>query len=94
MAATTPTEYVATAIYSLMCGSCRACTDDLRAEIDQRVQRRVSPLGIQFERAILFNGVPAFFAQENSELLKTAEALTGHAGTSVAFGTEAPFFSS
>ena len=26
-----------------------------------------------------------------SELLKTAEALTGHAGTSVAFGTEAPF---
>ena len=65
--------------------------DDLRAEIDQRVQRRVGPLGIQFERPILFNGVPAFFAQQNSELLKTAEALTGHAGTSVAFGTEAPF---
>ena len=65
--------------------------DDLRAEIDQRVQRRVGPLGIQFERAILFNGVPAFFAQENSELLKTAEALTGHTGKSVAFGTEAPF---
>ena len=91
MVATTPTEYVATAIYSLMCGSCRACTWTTCGQKSTNACSASGPLGIQFERAILFNGVPAFFAQENSELLKTAEALTGHAGTSVAFGTEAPF---
>jgi acetylornithine deacetylase len=35
--------------------------------------------------------VPAFFANENSQLLKLAETLTGHSGISVAFGTEGPF---
>ena len=39
----------------------------------------------------LFTGVPAFFTEENSPLLKTAEQLTGHSGISVAFGTEGPF---
>ena len=39
----------------------------------------------------IFTGVPAFFAKENSALLKTAEELTGYSGISVAFGTEGPF---
>ena len=51
----------------------------------------LDPLGIQFELAALFTGVPAFFADENSALLRTAEKLTGHSGISVAFGTEGPF---
>ena len=65
--------------------------EELRQDIRNRVSGIVNPLGIQFEHAVLFNGVPAFFAEENSELLRSAEALTGHAGISVAFGTEGPF---
>lgn len=65
--------------------------DDVRAEIKQRVQQITEPLGIQFELVPLFAGVPAFFTDENSALLKAAEELTGHAGISVAFGTEGPF---
>jgi acetylornithine deacetylase len=66
-------------------------TETVRAEIKQRVQRITEPLGIQFEMAALFDGVPPFFVEENSALLKSAEQLTGHSGISVAFGTEGPF---
>ena len=65
--------------------------ETVRAEIRNRIATLMDPLGIQFELAALFTGVPAFFADENSALLRTAEKLTGHAGISVAFGTEGPF---
>ena len=39
----------------------------------------------------IFSGIPAFFAEENSAMLKAAEDLTGHSGISVQFGTEGPF---
>lgn len=65
--------------------------DTVRAEIRQRIEAITEPLGIQFELTPLFTGVPAFFTEENSALLKTAEQLTGHSGISVAFGTEGPF---
>ena len=65
--------------------------ETVRAEIRNRIATLMDPLGIQFEFAALFTGVPAFFADENSALLRTAEKLTGHSGISVAFGTEGPF---
>ena len=65
--------------------------ETVRAEIRNRIATLMDPLGIQFELAALFTGVPAFFADENSALLRTAEKLTGHSGISVAFGTEGPF---
>lgn len=65
--------------------------ETVRAEIKNRISILMEPLGIQFELVPLFTGVPAFFAAENSALLKTAEQLTGHAGISTAFGTEACF---
>lgn len=65
--------------------------DSVRAEISERILQITNPLGIQFEMTPIFTGVPAFFAKENSTLLKTAEELTGHTGISVAFGTEGPF---
>ena len=65
--------------------------ETLRAEIRNRITTLMNPLGIQFELAALFSGVPAFSTDENSALLKTAEKLTGHAGISVGFGTEGPF---
>ena len=65
--------------------------ESVRAEIRARVEAVSEPLGLQFELVPLFTGVPAFFADEHSPLLKTAEQLTGHSGISVAFGTEGPF---
>ena len=65
--------------------------ETVRAEIRNRIATLMDPLGIQFELAALFTGVPAFFADENSALLRIAEKLTGHAGISVGFGTEGPF---
>ena len=65
--------------------------ETVRAEIRNRIATLMDPLGIQFDLAVLFTGVPAFFADENSALLRTAEKLTGHSGISVAFGTEGPF---
>ena len=65
--------------------------DTVRNDIEQRVKKVAEPLGLEFELVRKFTGVPAFFADENSELLKAAEQLTGHTGISVAFGTEGPY---
>lgn len=65
--------------------------DDVRADIKARVSRITEPLGIRFEMKPLFTGIPAFFTDEHSDLLKTAERLSGHSGISVGFGTEGPF---
>ena len=65
--------------------------ESLREEIRQRVDSVTAPLQIEAELVPLFPGTPAFFAREQSALLKAAEKLTGHDGASVAFGTEAPF---
>lgn len=62
--------------------------DDVRAEITARIRTITDQLGIKAELAPLFSGVPAFCADDNSELLKAAKRLTGHDGISVAFGTE------
>ena len=84
-----------------ICGHCNLDIDlrllpgmhleTVRAEIRQRLRTITDPLGIEFELVTLFSGTPAFFAEEDSKLLATAEKLTGHAGISVAFGTEGPF---
>ena len=65
--------------------------DSIREEIRERIGSITDPLEIQFELVPIFTGVPAFFTDENSQLLKMAESLTGHSGISVAFGTEATF---
>ena len=65
--------------------------DEVRAEIRQRIHAVTDPLGIGFELEPLFSGIPAFFTESHSPLLKKAERLTGHSGISVAFGTEGPF---
>jgi acetylornithine deacetylase len=65
--------------------------DTVRAEIRQRVLRITEPLGIGFDMVPLFTGIPAFFTDADSPILKTAEKLTGHPAISVAFGTEGPF---
>jgi len=84
-----------------ICGQCELKFDvrltpgmnvaTVRAEIQERVERVTAPLGIEYKMEKIFEGIPAFFAEEHSALLKTAEKLTGHTGISVAFGTEGPF---
>ena len=65
--------------------------DTVREDIKKRVKQVTESLGINFKMEEIFSGVPAFFAEENSALLKAAEELTGHSGIAVQFGTEGPF---
>jgi acetylornithine deacetylase len=60
-------------------------------QLRQRIKAITDPLEIEFELVTLFSGTPAFLAEEHSQLLATAEKLTGHSGITVAFGTEGPF---
>ena len=66
--------------------------DQLRAGIETRLQKVAKQSQTQIERVSLFNGVEAFASDENSELVKLAEKLSGHGAEAVAFATEAPFF--
>ncbi len=63
----------------------------LRNLIDHRVQRVAASTGTECERYPLFEGVEAFASEENSELVRLAESLSGHGAEAVAFATEAPF---
>lgn len=65
--------------------------DELRHDIDQRLQHIADRTGSKIVRQTMFGGVPAFEEPANSELVKAAERLTGHHAESVAFATEAPF---
>ena len=65
--------------------------DSVMADIKTRLKRITEPLNLNFEMNQIFTGIPAFFAEENSKLLRAAEVLTGHNGTTVGFGTEGPF---
>jgi acetylornithine deacetylase len=86
-----------------ICGSCELHIDlrplpgmDLD-ELRQDIQTRLQPiaaqrqLGIEFEP--LFDGVPAMQTDANAEIVRLTEELTGHSSESVAFGTEGPYLS-
>ncbi len=64
--------------------------EEIRELIRKRVEQVTKPLGIEFEIVPLFPGVPAFLADTDSEILRMTESMTGQAGISVAFSTEAP----
>ena len=65
--------------------------DDLRAQIERRVGRRLEGSGLRFERQALFSGIPAMETPDTADIVQAAERLTGHAAEAVAFGTEAPY---
>lgn len=83
-----------------ICGQCRLEFDirllpgmeieGLREEIRQRVRPVAERHGVTPTIAPLFAGLPAFLTDPNSELVRTAEKLTGQHAATVAFGTEAP----
>jgi acetylornithine deacetylase len=65
--------------------------DVLREAIHQRLAPLQQPFGVKIDVQELFPGIPAFQNSRTSELVRTAEQLTGHQAEAVAFGTEAPF---
>ncbi|GGO77977.1 acetylornithine deacetylase [Marinobacterium nitratireducens] len=65
--------------------------DVLREAIHKRLAPLQQPYGVQIEVEALFPGIPSFQNERNSDLVRTAERLTGHNAQAVAFGTEAPF---
>ena len=84
-----------------ICGACELHIDirplpgmdlnDLRLELNRRLQKVLPSNGFKLETFPLFSGIPAVETSADSELIKVAEKLTGHTSGSVAFGTEAPY---
>lgn len=65
--------------------------DNLREDVSRRLAPLADRFGVQIKTEALFPGIPAFANRVDSELVQTAERLTGYTAESVAFGTEAPF---
>ena len=65
-------------------------------ELRRSMTARLTPViegnpRLSIEIRPMFGGVPPFETPADSNLVKTCEALTGHAAESIAFGTEGPF---
>ena len=63
----------------------------LRAAIRGKLQPLAERHQVRIDYAPLFANVPPFEQSADSELVRVAEKLTGHAAQAVAFGTEAPY---
>lgn len=85
-----------------ICGHCELHIDirplpgmkleDLRAELKARLEKLLKNQQIKLETIPLFDGIAAVETSAESELVKMCEQLTNHAASSVAFGTEAPYY--
>lgn len=84
-----------------ICGQC-SLEFDLRPlpgmdpeQLREAIRGKLRPLAerhqVKIDYAPLFANVPPFEQAADSELVRLAEKLTGHAAQSVAFGTEAPY---
>lgn len=67
--------------------------DELREEIQKRLQRRFGQSQIQWQLEQLFPGTPALHTPHQSPLVQEAEKLTRRCCGAVAFCTEAPYLS-
>ncbi|AMR65455.1 acetylornithine deacetylase [Aquipseudomonas alcaligenes] len=65
--------------------------EQLRAAIRGKLQPLAERHQVRIDYAPLFANVPPFEQSADSELVRVAEKLTGHAAQAVAFGTEAPY---
>ncbi|MDH5485693.1 MAG: acetylornithine deacetylase [Gammaproteobacteria bacterium] len=66
--------------------------DNLRSELNRRLQDLFPENHFKLETLPLFSGIPAMETAADSALVQAAEKLTGFSAGSVAFGTEAPYF--
>ena len=84
-----------------ICGACELAfdlralpgmsNDDLRDEMQRRLQPVAEQNGVQLEWQTHFPGVDPFETEATSPLVEAAERLTGSQSQAVAFATEAPF---
>lgn len=65
--------------------------DAVRAEIRARAQRIAEKRGLKVEYRGLFDGTPAFHTEEHSDIVQTAQRLSGSCSHAVAFATEGPY---
>ena len=65
--------------------------EQLRAAIRGKLRPLAERHQVKIDYAPLFANVPPFEQSADSELVRVAEKLTGHAAQAVAFGTEAPY---
>jgi acetylornithine deacetylase len=65
--------------------------EQLRAAIRNKLQPLAERHRVRIDYAPLFPSVPPFEQAADSELVRIAERLTGHAAEAVAFATEAPY---
>lgn len=63
----------------------------LHDELSQRLESLMRDSGLRLEILSPFAGVPALETAADSEIVTTAEHLTGHSAAAVAFGTEGPY---
>jgi len=85
-----------------ICGDCELHIDlrplpgmqieTLRNELHERVIKITEPLGLKVEFEALFDGVPAFKTEESSKIIQLTKQLSNKNPTTVAFGTEGPYF--
>jgi len=68
--------------------------DNLREEVSSRLAPLANQFGVHIKTESLQAGFPAFANSKMSDLVRTAEKLTGFEAETVAFGTEAPFIQS
>ncbi len=66
--------------------------DTLRDEIHSRVQHVIQPLGLGATFNSIFEGIPAFKTDHDSEIVKLTQALTNKPPVTVAFATEGPYY--
>lgn len=65
--------------------------DDIREQLQQRLQPIAQAHRVDLNFRHLFGGVEAFAEDKNSELIRLAEKMAGCDSEAVAFATEAPF---
>ncbi len=68
--------------------------EDVRGEIRERIARIAEAQKLKIQMQSLITGADSYEQSEDSELVRLAEKLTGHASEAVAFATEAPFLQS
>lgn len=65
--------------------------DELRGELDRRLDTCLHGSGLGIERTALFSGIPAMETPARSPIVQAAEQLTGFSAGAVAFATEGPY---
>ena len=68
-------------------------SEALRVELNRRLQPIAQADGVDINLQAITPSIMPFAGEENSPLVAACEKLTGYKAESVAFGTEAPFFS-